>query len=225
MISVLLPSRGRPALLQQSVESLRDNAWQPDKLDICVAYDHDEWETTGKTAARMLDEGLIHSIYSPGVRFGYAQLQRYYNALAEKSRGEWLMLWNDDATMQTHHWDWEIDSESEDAAALILEPKHNLSDSGFICFPIVRRALYKALGHYSGETPHVDSYLQDIGRALGRVRPVDIFIQHDRPDLVGAEHDQTFLEGRDALNHEHYFSPEFQQVIAESVERIRKAGI
>ena len=41
-------------------------------------------------------------------RLGYKNLHEYMNALWVQASGEWLMLWNDDALMETKDWDLEI---------------------------------------------------------------------------------------------------------------------
>lgn len=214
VISVLCPSRGRPDMLRASVASLRDLASDPANVQILVAADPDDQATID--VASELDLFTL----VPAARIGYAHLYVYYNLLAMHSGGDWLLLWNDDATMTTQGWDLAI--ENAPAEALVADLQHNLSPA-FVCFPAIRRSLYEALGCYSAPTPHVDSYLQDIGRALGAVRPVDAHVHHDRPDLTGRTPDATYTDGRSGLRHEHYFSPEFQAEIADAVERVREA--
>lgn len=212
MISVLCPSRGRADMLRASIASVRELA--VGDVEIVVAADPDDPATID--TARDLD---VYTIVV-GERLGYARMNEYYNLLAAASTGDWLLLWNDDATMTTPGWDLAIEAAPQEA--LVADLQHNLSPA-FVCFPAIRRSLYEALGHYCGATPHVDSYLQDIGRALGAVRPVDAFVHHDRPDLTGRANDPTFIEGRAGLRHEHYFSPAFQAEIATAVERVREA--
>ena len=49
MISVLCPSRGRPAQLAETCAVLRAAAHDPDQVEILVAADADDPETAGKT--------------------------------------------------------------------------------------------------------------------------------------------------------------------------------
>jgi hypothetical protein len=41
-------------------------------------------------------------------RQGYHRLHIYNNKLAEHTDARWLMIWNDDAVMETQGWDTEI---------------------------------------------------------------------------------------------------------------------
>lgn len=219
MISVLIPSRGRPDGLRDAVESLILNASSPDNVEILVAIDPDD----GPVHTKAIELEKRHSASTIRVmvtpeRYGYAQLYRYYNALAERAKGDWLLLFNDDALMTTQDWDERIKEIPPDK--LIADPKHALSAS-YVCFPAMHRRMYEALGHFSGENPAVDSYIQDIGRALGIIQQVDVWIDHRRPDLTGDAPDATYLEGRAGLGHVHYFSPAYQAVIAEATERVR----
>jgi glycosyltransferase involved in cell wall biosynthesis len=223
VISVLLPTRSRPKQLATSIRSLFDNGLQV-PFEILIAADPDDEPTL--TMADHLGQfyfvyDLVRSFVMPE-RFGYVGLHEYYNRLANEARGDWLLLWNDDAVMTTPDWNGRI--EQLGSEALVADLQHNLSPQ-FVCFPAMRRSMYDALGHFTGETPHVDSYIQDIARALGRVRPVEVWVDHERPDLTGRAPDATFLEGRAGLRHQEYFSAEFQAVIGEAVERVRAAGV
>jgi hypothetical protein len=46
--------------------------------------------------------------FGPRIGKGYDSLHEYYNELASKATGDWLMLWNDDAVMETEGWDEKI---------------------------------------------------------------------------------------------------------------------
>src|SRR4051794_19943625 len=99
MISVLLPSRGRPASLVKSAMSLLDRATHSDRVEILVAADPDDLGTHAVAEDMGLDCWVAPE------RFGYGQLQRYFNRLAETAVGDWLFPFNDDAAMTTPGWD------------------------------------------------------------------------------------------------------------------------
>lgn len=205
MISVLLPSRGRPASLVKSATSLFEHATNPDGIEILVAADPDD----AGTAAVAEDMGL--DCWIAPTRFGYGQIRLYFNALAEIAIGDWLLLWNDDATMTSAGWDKQI----EDLPRRIqVADLHNAFSPGLCCFPAVRREAVTMLGGFcAAETPHVDSWWQEIGRRSQTIRAVDAHVHHDRFDLTGGHHDATYLEGRTHLRHGDFFSPEFQAQI------------
>lgn len=223
MIYFLLPTRGRPDMLRRSVNSLFENARDPygeQTYKLLIACDPDDRATIELVQPwHKHDNNLTHLWVTPE-RFGYSQLHCYYNGLCEQVQVEdqdIIVLWNDDAVMRTKDWDVTL----QQTHGLLLDLQSELSPI-YVAFPGVRGSLYKALGHYSGDNPHVDSYLQDIGRALGIVQSVDVVVHHDRPDITGRQPDSTYIEGRAGLSHKQYFAPEYQAVIAESIERVRK---
>lgn len=175
MISVLLPSRGRPELLARSVASLRDNAARPP--EILVAADDDDPVTV--QLARTLD--MITVVCSP---VGYARLHEYYAVLAARATGDWLLVWNDDATMMTMHWDIAI----EKLPASVLIADLPSTQSPLCCFPAIRRAAVDALGRFSTANPHVDTFWQDVGHYTGTIASVPVFARHDTPAKTGQTH-------------------------------------
>src|SRR5262247_192752 len=100
MISILLPSRGRPQSLCSTINGLRDLADDPARIEVLVAADPDDQETVD--AARAVD---ADSVIVTQERYGYHRLHEYVNRLAAQAHGTWLLLWNDDAVMLTESWD------------------------------------------------------------------------------------------------------------------------
>ena len=77
MISVLMPSRGRPESAAASAESLFSLAANPDQVEILVALDPDD---DGPYADLRL--GPRACFWTAPERYGYMRLERYYNHLA-----------------------------------------------------------------------------------------------------------------------------------------------
>jgi hypothetical protein len=192
---VLLPSRGRPESLRRSISSLRSCA--AGEVEVLVAADADDEETV-VLASVYADVTLVTE------RHGYGQLWRYYNELASAATGSQLLLWNDDATMLTARWDDALGA--FDGADVILSCASN-DEREMVMWPVVPARYVEAVGFYAPETPHVDSFWQDVGRALGIVRPVAVEVFHDRADLTGGHDDATWREGRAGLAHAAYFDP------------------
>lgn len=213
-------------MLKRSVNSLFESARDPygeQTYKLLIACDPDDQATVDVVRPwHDHDNNLTHLWVTPE-RFGYSRLQQYYNGLCEQIKvqdDDLLILWNDDATMET--WAWDVTLNDVDKQALILDIQSELSPE-YVAFPALRGKLYNILGHYSGDNPHVDSYLQDIGRALGLLTPVEVVVHHDRPDITGRQPDPTYLEGRAGLSHQHYFGSEYQAVIAQSIQRVKEA--
>ena len=205
MISVLCPSRGRPESLRSSIDSLLGLAADVSAVEILVAMDPDDTATVeaGMWCTPAWPEGAVIRPWIAPERHGYAQLHLYYNALADEAKGDWLLLWNDDATMLTQGWD-EVIAGQEPG---VLWPGAN---QGQFYFPAWPAAWSRAWGHTS-LSPNVDVWVSEVGGRLGRALPVPIEIYHDRKDITGGHDDQTYAEGRAVMgavsNHPDYDSP------------------
>lgn len=209
MISVLLPSRGRPDSLITSVESLRSLAHQPENVDILVAADPDDPATVAAA------DRCRAAVWIAPERYGYAHLHRYVNALAGMSSADWLLLWNDDARMLTPGWDKRV----AEAPAGVLWPRHNGSPYLNV-FPVVHRRVVDALGHFS-LSPHCDSWVQDVATAARIHHKVNIEVMHDRFDLTGGHDDQTYRDAQAGYRTSEYHSPEMAAARARDADLLR----
>jgi hypothetical protein len=168
-VSVICPSRQRAELLQYSITSLGP------VHEILVRVDDDDPELE-------LYQQNKDIFLSVGKRLGYERLNEYVNELSEDSTGDWLLLWNDDAVMETKDWQKALESYDPDKPAVLNIYKHEHN-----YFPLISRAFYEALGHYS-VSPNSDSYVAEIARALN--------IEYDVPGITvrhlrGKLHDDT----------------------------------
>jgi hypothetical protein len=182
VISVLLPSRGRAASLEATVRGLRDLARRPDLVEVLVAADPDDEPT------RTAQLGWPSRVWAAPERYGYGRLHEYVNRLAGLASGEWLLLWNDDAGMLTEKWDQVISSQPP----AVLWPWTN-DQPGCNVFPAWPRSWTRCLGHVS-LSPHCDSWMQEIGHALGRQHRIPVRAWHDTFRLTGGHRDATYAE-------------------------------
>lgn len=192
MISVLVPTRGRQGMLDGNIQRLLDLAADPGQVEICVAIDPDE-DLVDYVYA--LPPGTL--VWEPPQRYGYAGLHEYYNALAAIAEGEWLMVFGDDAVMQTQGWDTVIAAQ----APGILWPSHNDHDFCNI-FPVLPRSWFAAMGHLS-LLPPVDTWLQEIGEILDCLVKIPVWVIHDAPHLTGRAPDETYAASRRSYLPEH----------------------
>jgi glycosyl transferase / beta-hydroxylase protein BlmF len=186
MISVLIPSRGRHAALAGSITSLKETASGRVPLEFLVAADPDDKDTI---LAVSLWSGT--SLWVAPQRFGYNGLHEYYNALAAQATGDWLLIWNDDALMRTQGWDQIVESQDQG----VLWPSANHHEANNL-FPIWPAAWTRAIGHVS-LCFNCDTWMQEVGAALGRQWKIPVTIYHDRHNVTGspAFDDTTAAEG------------------------------
>jgi len=195
-ISVLLPTRGRFAAFKKSVESLLDTSNDINNFEILLAMDNDDIETVRDTEEYIKYKNNIRLFLCD--RHHYLNLNNYYNDLSEKSIGNSLFLWNDDAIMGSSGWDDIIIKEHEKFC--VISPKvsnmeHYWNTHG-VLFPIIPRKWFDLTGRLS-YIQAVDSWIDILSKRLGLLHNVgEISIQHDRHDLTGNNHDNTYTEGR-----------------------------
>lgn len=181
-VSVVFPSRDRAVLAAEALDSLGTG-----DFEVLMAIDEDEPNEEAYTAITVGRKNL--NIYIT-TRYGYQNLHEYYNYLAERAKGDWIMLFNDDAIMQTNNWVNIIAKEDHTIPQVlnVWNPLDNL-------FPLISRAWYEAVGHFAKNT-HVDSWVQQVADIDGRSKYVEgISIKHLGEEL----HDKTHTEVRDVV--------------------------
>lgn len=170
MISVLLPTRGRPQLTKDSIDGLGDD------VEVLLWVDDDDPELEAYLALGQ------KTFIRP--RVGYPNMHKMVNYLAREATGDWLLLWNDDALMHTPDWQDKLPTITHRYPQVLnifnSNPEVNL-------FPLINRCMYETMGHYS-LSAHCDSWVQDIGNKLDIHTYVpDIVVEHIRDRL----HDET----------------------------------
>ena len=177
-ITVLLPTRGRPELLEKSIKSLMDKATNPADIEIMLGLDEDDTATTEyikETIAPYLQELGVEAranIFKP---LGYENLHTYVNTLAGAATGEWLFFWNDDGLMETQGWDDVINSYT--GQFKLLAPKDNHNGHPYAIFPVVPRDWYILIGHLSQNAQN-DAWLSHIAYMLDVFERIDVEFIH-----------------------------------------------
>ena len=114
-ISILLPTRGRSDALMSSIQSLYDLADDPGTIEFLFGMDNDDvvgMENMLHNVIPWIEKYKVQHKVVIFERYGYNNLHKYVNGLAEHSQGSWLFFWNDDAVMQTAGWDSRIREKS-----------------------------------------------------------------------------------------------------------------
>ena len=183
-ISILLPTRKRLDLLKKSVQSLINNARQPDKLQFLFAVDEDD----SKTFLYLKQSKYPNQLALQFKPIGYENLHKYNNTLAGYATGKWIMFFNDDAIMCTKNWDDKIMDFEDEFCLLRFKEQTGHPYSIFPCFP---QKWFYLLDHISLHGQN-DAWLSEIAYMLNIMRDVDISVIHDRADITGNNNDETF---------------------------------
>jgi hypothetical protein len=185
LISILLPTRGRPEHLTNTIASLHNTAVDKAAIEYLLWIDADDQPTVAQ-ALHLIAQGVaIRFIVGP--RVGYKNMQIMVNKLCAIAEGDWLWLFNDDALCRTEGWDQQIANMPIPAGC---SPEIALfgQDSGPKyspwLFPVMRREAFKILGHYSRHCCN-DSYVQRVFSWAGAFFVIQsIFIEHLQDTII-----------------------------------------
>ena len=199
VVSVLCPTRERPVQLEASITGMLDLAAAPHEVEILVAADPDDhsplslpWQATVWTAPR---------------RYGYEHLEAYYNELAAIATGEWLFIWNDDATMETPGWDAII--RDSPPGFLWAKPSNPAAEAWMPSeFPVIPAAWYAHLGgcpHHS-----IDMWFGRIGLATDTGIHIPVTIVHQ------------VAYGRDTSGYPSFHTPQMEAQRQADIAKLRE---
>lgn len=224
LVSVLLCTRGRPGWLVKSVESLMERAVNKDKIEFVFRADSDDHASI-ETCRRLMDKYPHSQLWiSPRGR-GYLDIHQWTYALARLARGDWLLVWNDDAMMTTDHWDHLLLHSG-------VECWHNVRDVYMLVTPtngrpgcnefyFLRRKVVDILGHIS-LSPHTDNWVTRVMAPLASVAFVPIYIDHYSGQMTDqTRHDSVAAYADGATARETLESEWAQRAIQEDIRTLR----
>lgn len=150
LVSFLIPTRKRPNNLITAVTSVFETARNPDDVEVVIYADSDDHETIEILKAHPLfTDGKynINAYVGPRPPGAYAGIHTAYNAIFEKSVGEFVVSFNDDTILLTENWDDVLQKYSGELC--IIKPKvKDLADLEHNPFPIVSRKISEFLGQF-----------------------------------------------------------------------------
>lgn len=194
MISLLLPTRGRPALVQRLFDSIATSTANLDNIEVILYVDDDD------TASHSLgsDRFTVHRIIGPPTTMGH-----YNSSCLARSRGDIVILANDDMVIRTQGWDERVTAvHAEYRDGVYLAYCNDLfKNRGWCTFPILPRRTCELLVDpypvvYQGA--FIDTHLVDIFKRLehagvNRIRYLsDVVFEHLHYRVGKAEFDATY---------------------------------
>lgn len=196
-ISLLVPTRNRPRLLQRLLDSLVETTADLANVEVVLYIDEDDTQSK-QFSHRSLSP--IKIIASPGRSMGEMNRLCY-----EASRGRYVMLLNDDVVFRTSGWDTKVLNAFSPFTDDIAMVYGNDLDQGVAVptFPFISRAVCDVLGEICPrgyQNLHIESHLFDIFKQLvklghHRIRYLgDVIFEHMHYILGKADVDQTYIK-------------------------------
>ena len=97
-----LNSRGRPQQLIKCIEALEKNTFHQGAVEIIITVDNDDLDSIEVVSNLNARKTFL---FNPIIGERPANLCASYNNMARKARGQYLLVLNDDAEMDTRYWD------------------------------------------------------------------------------------------------------------------------
>lgn len=201
LASILLPTRGRPQLVREAVDSVYSKCVDKSAIEFLFKLDDDD--APGIEAVRDIAKTVPSQIIIGPRGNGYYDLHHIVNYLSSLAKGDWLFIFNDDAKMLTDGWDQILLNANMSTMPrwggnedVCLFGPHVIEREISWEFPILRRKVFEELGHFSLHMSN-DSYIYWIMSGLNAACFMpSIKITH----FVNEIEDQTKKEGRAAID-------------------------
>lgn len=208
--SVLMPTRERPDMAEESVLSLGKG-----DFEVLMYVDDDDKDLL---QYKDLEKKYKRVKLFVRPRLTYYRFHEMVNELAEHAKGDWLLLWNDDAFMEGE-WLKHLDDYDHNKVNVM---RWGTSPNNLNLFPAISRKMYELQGYFS-KSPHCDSWAMDISQDLGCERWVmGMNIEHrrDYPTLA----DQTKVHSMEAysVTVPQHSSGEVQDELHKATEMLRE---
>jgi hypothetical protein len=183
MISLLVPSRGRPNRCQAMWRSALEHAADPLRVELLLYLDDDDPTRTAYRAwIRAGDHSRILALDGPRIL-----LTQTWNILLEHATGEILWHGNDDVDFHTDGWDQAVRHAFEavpDRIALVY-PRDGIQNEGLATLGFLHRHWVDTVGYMIApyfSSDYGDTWNDDIARMLGRRRYLpDVYCEHLHP--------------------------------------------
>ncbi len=102
----MIPTRCRVPRLLKTIESIR-NTSQSDRVEILLRTDTDDLETAGALPDLISKYAGVRVLCGPRLN-AYESLNEFYNELARISEAQWVVVLNDDITLEGAGWDEQL---------------------------------------------------------------------------------------------------------------------
>jgi glycosyltransferase involved in cell wall biosynthesis len=194
LISLLMPTRGRPALVRRFLASVVQHTHDLDGIELVLYVDEDDPESHDVGDDRVPVRRIIGPVATMG---------EYNAACLEQASGSIIVLANDDVVIQSPGWDERIRAVDRDYpdGIYLAYPNDLLKRRRVATFPVLSRRACEVLGEpyprqYRGAL--IDYHLLDVFKrleksGLDRIRYMDdVVFEHMHHRTGKAPFDDTY---------------------------------
>ena len=188
MISLLMPTRGRPHNMRDVTFSARDTA--VGEVELCFAIDDDD-----EPSIEMAQTLHVKAVVGPR-----HTLSACYNDAAEVATGDLLMGCCDSVLFLTPGWDEMVQAEFDRVPdkILLVYGDDEIHHGGGATLPFLHRRWMEVVGRFYApyfSAEYVDTWCHEIAKSLGRaVYLPNLITQHRHPLAGTAPMDKTHEE-------------------------------
>jgi glycosyltransferase involved in cell wall biosynthesis len=192
MISVLLPTRGRPRNIKRLHKSILATADNFRDIELIIAVDDDD-----KSMDKLLNSPPTNTTIFSCKR---QVLSQYWNDCYKKANGDILMHCGDDIVFRTKGWDTKVKETFErfpDNIVFIFGNDGSPHNGKFGTHGFIHRKWAETVGYFVPpffSSDYNDTWLNDVAKMIGRHVHIDILTEHMHPDLKKARLDKTHKE-------------------------------
>jgi hypothetical protein len=186
----MLATHKRTDALSRSVFSLLDRTKNLDRIQVIFGIDDNDSIGTDHFVNVIqpdLDRRGVDYLALSFEPLGYLGLNQYYNRMADDADADWLMVWCDDAIMETQDWDERV---SECTGEFKLLKAHAHNEHPYAVFPILPAEWQEVTGYFARHQM-LDAEVSQIAYLLDIMKIIEVNITHDRADLTGNNKDET----------------------------------
>jgi len=178
MISLLMPTRGRPALVRRFLDSVAIHTNRLDDVELVMYVDEDDVESHGLEHDSVVTKRIVGPIATMG---------EYNTSCLRQATGSIIVLVNDDVVIRTPHWDERIRAVDRDYpdGVYLAYPNDLFKRQRAAVFPVLSRRTCATL---------VDPYPREYRGALIDYHLLDIFkrLQKRGSDRIRYMNDVVF---------------------------------
>ncbi len=199
MISILIPTRGRPEAMREITTSALSLAENPNQIEIFFYIDADD-DASLKMAQELQAPNIRHMV-GPRVFLSVA-----WNILASQATHEIYSPIGDDARFRTQNWDTKIKAVFNEYPDKIVHvyAKDGIQNKKLGTQAFVHRNWITTTGYLLPPyffSDFTDTWLTEVGKRIKRSRYLpDVFVEHLHPAGGHVELDKTHKERLARIN-------------------------